>query len=106
MPPMRSTLLKSSLVRLAAHRASRLNAQAVRRERSARPGSLRCRVDEGRPLLRGALELPRDAAADQVAQRIDGFVRDAVDGAVAAAFACDQPVLTQQPPEAQDVGPQ
>jgi hypothetical protein len=46
--------------------------------------------------LRRAFELLGDVAADEVAQRIDRFVRDAVVNAGAAALARDEAVLGQR----------
>jgi len=54
--------------------------------------------------LRRTFELLGDAAADEVAQRIDRFVGDAVVNAGAAAFARDEAVFGQRREVARDVG--
>ncbi|MPM50972.1 hypothetical protein SDC9_97718 [bioreactor metagenome] len=72
--------------------------------RSVRFGPLGRSYGERSLRLRLALELLGDVSADQIAQGINGLVRNAVDGAVSAAFACHQTVLGQQRQMPRDVG--
>ena len=53
------------------------------------------RLDEHGTLLLGLLDLPRDAAAHQVAQGIDRFIRNAVVDTGAAPLACHQTLFGQ-----------
>lgn len=57
-----------------------------------------------RPALLRALHLPRDVAADQITQRVNGFVGNAVVHAGAPSFAGDHALLGEQREVARHVG--